>query len=345
MKVFIVGDTGLLDGLALWSMADPGDVLLYVDKDSIPSATEDELIRLEDRIDEIVVVGGTARVSVAVESQLGLLYDKPTLRVAGPSRFATAAAISQEVHPIEPVEPPPDGTILWTANHEDGDLREWYNSPSVSGSGTAEASTENPHTGSYGLKLTANGLAGIRMKVQTLGPDPKNLPDDAYYSAWYHIPFEGMRDNVFQFKYADVDNAAGTHQTRRMICKASLEWNGGGYDLAYRSRLRQDSGMWVDGEADELAYAATNLPTGEWFHLEMRYVWGMDGTGRSTLWVDGVEAWDLRNISTEPNNCVYLQEPRQWAVNHYLSSFNNDPNRTTWIFVDDAKIATGRSGP
>ena len=98
MKVFIVGDTGLLDGLALWSMADPGDVLLYTDRDILPVATSDELVRLAPA--EIVIVGGTARVSTAVENELAALVDVPVSRVAGPSRFATAVAISQEAHPI-----------------------------------------------------------------------------------------------------------------------------------------------------------------------------------------------------------------------------------------------------
>ena len=342
MKVFIVGDTGLLDGLALWSMADPGDVLLYVAKDVIPEATHDELLRLANRIDEIVVVGGTARVSMNVQSQLGLLYDAPTLRVAGPSRFATAAAISQESHPVEP---PPDSTVLWSADVETGDLSQFLG-VSTSGNGTAVASTEKPHADSYSTKLTAVGLAGIRLRTkENLYPDPENLPNDSYYSAWYYIPFTEMRDNIFQFKYADIDYPG--HQTRRMLTKASLNWDYTdlSYGFTYNTRIRQDSGMWIDGETDILASYDAGLPINQWFHLEMRYVWGQDGTGRSTLWVDGVEGWDLQNISTEPNNCTYIQEPRQFTVNHYLSDYENDNNRTTWIFVDDAKIATGRIGP
>jgi len=196
------------------------------------------------------------------------------------------------------------------------------------------------------MKLITNGLAGVRMKKQHLGPDPKNLPDDAVYSAWYNIPFTETRDNIFQFKQADVDRwdsqGNGTHQTRRMLSAISLEWLDGGYNLAYKTRVRQNSGMWTDGQTDVLAYARTRLPVDEWFHLEMRYVWGMDGTGRSTLWVNGEEVWDLQDISTEANNCTYLQEPRQWAVNHYLSAYGNDASRTTWIYIDDAAISDER---
>jgi hypothetical protein len=339
MRVIIVGDTGVKDAVIAAPFATDAETpILFVKKGSVPSAVAAELTRLDPS--EILVFGGTVRVSDAVVAALGQWA--PVERVAGSSVYATAVAASRKMYPPEATPPEPD--VLWNGDTETGDLSQWHNSPSVSGNGTAEASTENPHTGVYGLKLTANGSAGIRMKVQTLGPDPKNLPDDAVYSAWYYIPFEGLRDNIFQFKQADVDRwdnqGNPTHQTRRMLSKISLEWNGTGYDVAYRTRIRQASGGWSSGEADELARVDTNLPINEWFHVEMRYVWGRDGTGRSTLRIDGQEIWDLRNISTEANNLTYIQEPRQWAVNHYLSQ-----SGTTWIYIDDAAIASSWAGP
>ena len=102
MEVFIVGDTGLLDGLALWPMATPGDVLLYVEKDGIPPRVFDELTRLDP--DGIVIVGGTLRVSVQVEADLAQFA--PTTRVAGPTRFDTPIEIAQTLYPV-PIDPPP----------------------------------------------------------------------------------------------------------------------------------------------------------------------------------------------------------------------------------------------
>lgn len=145
MKVFIVGDTGLLDGLALWSMADPGDVLLYVKVDDVPASISEEITRLVS-IDEdlsIVIVGGTARVSEAVEDELELYA--PTTRVAGPSRFLTTVAISEQIYPPAepPVEPPAgmfipklegpvlthDGnpTVMGNITHDDGGTYDYEN--------------------------------------------------------------------------------------------------------------------------------------------------------------------------------------------------------------------------
>jgi len=260
---------------------------------------------------------------------------------------ATITARSTETIAVAPpVTVAPTGVgVLWSGDTETGDLSQWYNSPSVSGQGTAVASTENPRTGTYGLKLTADGLAGIRMKVQRLGPDPLNLPTDAVYSAWYFIPFTGMRDNIFQFKQADVtkwdSQGNPSRQTRRMLTKVSLEWDGAAYDVAYRTRIDQASCGWRNGEAVELARGDVNLPVNQWFQIEMRYVWNANSQGRSTLRINGVEVWDLNGICTEANNLTYMQEPRQWAVNHYLSSFGNDSNRRTWIYIDDAKVSSG----
>lgn len=95
MRVFIIGDTGLLDGLPLWSMADPGDVVLYVRKDNVPDVVGMELLRLNPS--EIVIVGGPVRVSEAVEAVLSNYA--PTRRVAGSSRFTTPIEIAKIVHP------------------------------------------------------------------------------------------------------------------------------------------------------------------------------------------------------------------------------------------------------
>jgi hypothetical protein len=73
-----------------------GPVLL-VRKSSIPSVTAAELSRLNP--DVIFVVGGTAVITDTVVSQLGT-YASTVTRVAGPDRYATAAAVSAAVFPI-----------------------------------------------------------------------------------------------------------------------------------------------------------------------------------------------------------------------------------------------------
>ncbi len=78
--------------------------MLPVQRDHVPTVVADELTRLHPA--RIVVVGGTAVISAAVERAL-TAYAGHVSRVAGPDRFATAVALTQ----LRWDEPPTDATI------------------------------------------------------------------------------------------------------------------------------------------------------------------------------------------------------------------------------------------
>lgn len=110
MRVIIVGDTGVKDAVIAAPFTDDETPILYVKKDSIPVAVDAELLRLSP--DEILVFGGTARVSDAVVSMLVAIA--PTTRIAGPSVFGTAIEASKRLNPVivdPPVEPPVDPPV------------------------------------------------------------------------------------------------------------------------------------------------------------------------------------------------------------------------------------------
>jgi len=73
-----------------------GGPMLLVRKDAIPAATAAELARLAPS--QIVVLGGTSVVSDAVATALEA-YAASVTRLAGPSRYSTAAAVSQHTFP------------------------------------------------------------------------------------------------------------------------------------------------------------------------------------------------------------------------------------------------------
>ena len=80
----------LAGGAAAGAFAAP---VLLVTRDAIPAETAAELDRLAPQ--RITVLGGTAAVSPEVEAQLNDVA--PTVRVAGDSRFATAANLAQQL--------------------------------------------------------------------------------------------------------------------------------------------------------------------------------------------------------------------------------------------------------
>lgn len=73
--------------------------LLLVAPNAIPASIQSELMRLKPK--KIVIVGGTATVSTAVQSQLQSDVSSPAdvVRVAGPDRFATSRALAAYAFP------------------------------------------------------------------------------------------------------------------------------------------------------------------------------------------------------------------------------------------------------
>ena len=86
------------DGLAAGPAADQlGGPVLFVTRDAIPAATRAELVRLKPQ--QIVVVGGLDAISSPVRSKLDGLTAGTATRIAGASRYDTAAALSAHVFP------------------------------------------------------------------------------------------------------------------------------------------------------------------------------------------------------------------------------------------------------
>lgn len=91
--VFVATGAGFADALAGGpAAAQVGVPILLTQRDGIPSSTASELSRL--RPSRVIVLGGPSAVSDAVLAQLGGYATQGALRVAGSSRYETAAEIS-----------------------------------------------------------------------------------------------------------------------------------------------------------------------------------------------------------------------------------------------------------
>jgi hypothetical protein len=127
------------------------------------------------------------------------------------------------------------------------------------------------------------------------------------------VSFDG-ESNVFQFKTRSRE-----HGQRVMLTKVSLDWNGSGYDAKLGTRVRSD-GAWRRGAPDTLRDAATSIVPGQWFTITVDHTFGKDGTGRHILYINGSRVWDVA-MSTEANNLDEYDHPKEWAINHYLGSW------------------------
>lgn len=93
--VFVASGTTFPDALAAGPAAGTlGASLLLTAPTALPTAVRDEIIRLNP--DTIYLVGGTGAVSTAVENALKVIQPN-TIRLSGANRYATGAAIVDEV--------------------------------------------------------------------------------------------------------------------------------------------------------------------------------------------------------------------------------------------------------
>lgn len=220
------------------------------------------------------------------------------------------------------------GGIIWKTDFEDGSLNAFSSGGGGgefnSGNADATVSTDVAHSGKRSAKLTisANGSdTGARLHRWT-EPDRNQK---AYYSAWYYFPqrvdVRGGWWNIMQFK-------------SRTSSRNDPWW------IVYVGN-RSDGSMYVylRDWVHKRSYTqnVANLPVGKWVHLEVYFEETSSSNGRVTLWQDGVQLLDLRNVQTG-----YSGGRNTWGITNYASSLSPSP---TTIYVDDAVIATERQGP
>ncbi len=273
---------------------------------------------------------------------------------------------------VAPVPDPPDdprpwietlseaqrNSILWIADHEEGNLDDWDKggSPNAGGGvfntgGSDVQAISVPgvaHSGEFAAKTTItnairaeNGNKAVRLmrwtdKSWEEGGD--YFPDTAYYSAWVFMPEtcnpnkydpwdpgDGGWWNVFQFKSND---AAGVSQPMWTLNVAHND-NTGVMSFYFWSSLLQQSFA---------QNGVVPMPVAEWFHLEARVVASTGPSGRITLWQNGIEIFDLQAIQTVLNG---ESEKPIWGIGNYTNHIAcGGQEGSATIYFDDAAVST-----
>jgi hypothetical protein len=217
--------------------------------------------------------------------------------------------------------------ILWRANHERGDLREWaaggcggefnngaayteYSSGAQNGTGRMRLGVPNMNTGNSEGARAFRWCEAQRHRA-------------LYYSAWYYIP-ETVR--VDRWWWLMEWKSAGSYNAKFGLAVGNRP-DGQMYIFLERG---QDSG------GGRWRQALKNLPAHQWVHLEAYYAKAADASGRVTVWQDGVQILDLAGVQTANS------EDLQWAVVNY-GQFTSPSS--VEIYVDAAAISTSRLGP
>jgi hypothetical protein len=232
------------------------------------------------------------------------------------------------------------GTVLWSADHETGDLSQWYRDGGGgefnSGAASSSASQDVAHSGRFSAKGTIStpGASGVRLFRWR----ESRANVEAYYSVWFYFPrvyAPGWWD-IFQFKSRNETIANDPFWFLQVTNRSSTAmsvflywWNG----LSIEGPRRGEFG------GRSFSQALKDVLVDSWTHIEvfLRQSSGFDG--RIIVWQDGVELFNLSNVRTRYPSSNGANE---WAVTNYGDGIVPSP---TTIYFDDAAISTSRLGP
>ena len=221
-----------------------------------------------------------------------------------------------------PTQDAPD--LFWSAGFENGDLSEWtpYGSWLRQGNtATYDIQQSIVHSGDYAIKLTIDTSSGTSQAAYLFFWN-NQLPDAAYYSAWYYIPENIDTDvwwNIMQWKSTYDGN---TDHSRPMFVLDGAIFNQTALSLCYLP----------DRDADKKCWKQTDvaLPKNQWVHIEVYYEKDKND-GHVIVWQDGVKLFDITGYPT-----VLSDGSLYYSVNHYTDSISPDVSS---IYIDDVAIS------
>jgi hypothetical protein len=221
----------------------------------------------------------------------------------------------------------PPENILWSADHETGNLSQWNEdqSDAVQNSGTGIVAITDvvARSGSYAIELTITDADGQPQGARIFRW--LDNPQEGYYSAWYFFPQKFEPEvwwNVFQFKSKDTAS-----EPMWVLNVGNLE-NGDMFFYLWDAINEQ-------GHSTQLICQTKTIPVGRWVHVEAFYRRSTDQLGRITVWQDGIKLYDIDNVQTAIADNVH------WSLNNYTDQIM--PSTAT-IYADDAIISTTRIG-
>jgi hypothetical protein len=247
--------------------------------------------------------------------------------------ISLAAACTSAAHQGERPALPTPGDVLWSADHETGDLSQWKEGQgsAVYNTGTAYVRVvraEAPlsaRTGEHVLELSidtsAEDVTGARIFRW------RDNPERGYYGAWLYFPHPTEPDewwNVMQFKSPDE---RGVSQPTWVVNV--------GIDAAGRMRFYLWDALEEISYGRSAALADLEVPVGEWVHVELFLHRSQERSGRVSMWQDGTLVFDLVDQRTAITDRVH------WSINNYSTRLR--PSAVT-LYADDASIRVAERG-
>lgn len=209
-------------------------------------------------------------------------------------------------------------SVPWTTGFEEGFCD--YAFPMgfcyATGGGSFAVVTSPVHSGQHAAAFSVHGTldaGGSQARCVQQGV----FPGAAYYGAWYYVPASAQNSMVWNlFHYQGGVPGQPLHGL----------WDVSLVNVGDAGALHATFYDFLNGSSPN---AATPIPLGQWFHLEVYFKRAGDATGELSLWQDGVLAVHLTGIPTDNTSWG------QWYVGNYASDLV-PPDST--IYVDDVTI-------
>jgi hypothetical protein len=248
------------------------------------------------------------------------------MAVGGALTLMVAAACTSAAQQGERPALPSPGTVVWSADHETGDLSQWTQGQgsAVYNTGTADvrvvraeppvAARVGEHVLELSIDTAAESVTGARIFRW------RDNPERGYYGAWLFFPRHYEPDewwNVMQFK--SPDEMGVSHPT--WVVNVGV--------VGERMRFYLWDALDEVSYGTSAALADLEVPVGEWVHVELFLHRSPLREGRVAMWQDGTLLFDLVDQRTAISDVVH------WSVNNYSTRL--EPSQVT-LYADDASI-------
>lgn len=230
-------------------------------------------------------------------------------------------------------------TILFESGFESGDAD--FSNVAISGNATVITQEKIVHSGELAAKLTIkpssrSGQAGVRLvyfgENNALRDDPKNLPDEAWYSAWYFLPYVSTSWlNIMQWKQGR--QTSETRQARDPVAFIKVAGKKGRMFLSLQHRV-SGQGEYLPGSHELAQRPDVEVPIEEWFELISYFRWDKGHDGLIYTTINGQPLWYIAGIQTEYDK-PFVDYPREATWNNYAASVSPNPYS---LYVDDVKV-------
>jgi len=172
--------------------------------------------------------------------------------------------------------------VLWSTDHETGDLSDWYRAHGGgvfnSGTGRVSVTTEAAHTGWYSVKME---VWGIDQGVQAcrLFRWGERLTE-GYFSAWYMFPVLPQVNDwltIFEFKKRAVQDSDAVADSTRSVLQDSIRREIIDPTWYNEVRMRPQGIVLTLSHWNKLWNLPGNvqdaplIQAGRWFHIEWYY--------------------------------------------------------------------------